>query len=358
MTAFQPQPYLSALTDAELRPWLAARNLPSYRGAQILDWIYKKWHCDPDAMPNLPPALRARLKNDFICHSSAVAETVADAEQVVKLLIRLRDREKIETVIIPAGGRHTFCLSTQVGCPVRCRFCASGRSGLIRNLAAGEILEQFFHACRHLGRLPDNVVFMGIGEGLLNFRNLADTLQLLTAPDKIGLGQRRITVSTSGWAPGVRQLAEMRQAWNLAISLHAPDDETRARLIPEKFRRPIGEIMDAAIYYRQLAGRMITFEYTLLAAINDRPDQAIELAKLAKKVRAKVNIIPYNPGGASGFDRPADARIQRFVAVLKDHHVQVTCRSEKGASIRAACGQLRAESAPLQPDNAGVKPIS
>jgi 23S rRNA (adenine2503-C2)-methyltransferase len=332
---------LCSLSADEIKAWVAAFGAPAFRAAQILDWIYKKRVIKPAAMSNLPPELRRALQDDFICASSNIETEVCAGDGTEKMLLRLSDGETVEMVIIPAPDRITFCLSTQVGCPVQCVFCASGAYGLTRNLDAGEMIEQFFHGCAKIGKLPNNVVFMGIGEGLLNFDNLAKTLQLLCDPEYVGLGARRITVSTSGFVPGMHRLADLERQVTLAVSLHTTDDAVRATLIPDKLRYPINDILDACLYYREKTGRMITFEYTLLDGINDRAEDAEKLAALAKRMHAKINLIPYNQT-TEKFRRPSDKVIRNFNAILDKHDIQVTLRMEKGSAVHAACGQLRA----------------
>ncbi len=332
---------LCAMTADEVKMWVAGRGAPAFRATQILDWIYKKRIINPSLMSNLPPDWRLALNEDFICASSAVEREVVADDGTTKLLLRLYDSEAVEMVIIPTPDRMTFCLSTQVGCPVQCRFCASGADGLVRNLDAGEMLEQFFHGCAKIGGLPDNLVFMGIGEGLLNFSNLELAIRLLCDLEYVGLGARRVTVSTSGFVPGMRQLAELGRQVNLAVSLHAADEATRAVLIPDKLRYPIKDILDACEYYREKTGRMITLEYTLIAGINDKSGDAERLAAIARRMYAKVNLIPYNQTNAD-FHRPPDKVIRNFQAILDHYGIQVTLRMEKGSRVSAACGQLRA----------------
>jgi 23S rRNA (adenine2503-C2)-methyltransferase len=241
-------------------------------------------------------------------------------------------------VTIPTDKRLTFCLSTQVGCPVGCYFCASGRNVLTRNLTAGEMLEEFCIGTAHAGR-PDNLVFMGIGEGLLNFEELAKTLNTLV--DEFTFSPRRITVSTSGFVPGMKKFATLKREFNLAVSLHAVDDETRAKLIPPHLRYPVREILSAADEIRDANGRQYTLEYTLIAGINDSPEAAEKLGKIAVAHRAKVNLIPYNETG-NEFRRPEKSVIADFEKVAASTGARVTCRVEKGSKKTAACGQLRA----------------
>lgn len=331
---------IRAISRSEAEDFCGEHGYPSFRAKQLLDWIYAKMIFDPALMLNLPLAMRESLSNEFDRGGMTLkAETLA-SDETRKLLLELRDGERIEAVIIPSPGRKTFCLSTQVGCPVGCRFCASGSGGLVRNLDSGEILEQFNYCCGCIGGLPDNVVFMGIGEGLLNFDNLKEALQFMTGEEYFGLGARRVTVSTSGWVPGIRKLADLERQWNLAVSLHAADDATRALLIPEAMRYPLAEILSACDYYRTKTTRMVTFEYTLLAGINDSRAQAEALAALAREHHAKVNLIPYNQTGM-GFRRPERAAVEEFRRILESRGARVTVRVEKGGGSSAACGQLR-----------------
>ena len=334
------RPFLVGTSPAVLREWAKSHDLPAFRGTQIADWVYKKGIVEPERMNNLPLPVRELIGNEFFAPGTAVTETVGSGDGTEKLLLTLQDGETIEMVLIPAEERLTFCLSTQVGCPVQCRFCASGRDGLIRNLAAGEILEEFLLGCSRAGRRPDNLVFMGIGEGLLNFRELAAALEVLSSPEGFGMSPRRITVSTSGYVPGMLKFAELEREFTLAISLHAPDDETRSRLIPDKLRYPVAEIMAAADLYLRKAGRMVTLEYTLLEGFNDTPPHARALGALAVRHRCKVNLIPYNsPGGE--FRRPSRQAIREFEETVAAAGAHVTVRVERGAKSVAACGQLR-----------------
>ena len=338
--AANTKPFLATVAKPQLEELLRSLGQPTFRANQILDWVYRKRVFAPERMNNLPAALRTALAENFLGGVLQVKETLEADDGTVKLLLELLDRETIEAVIIPSPGRHTFCLSTQVGCPVRCYFCASGADGLVRNLLAGEIVEQFNCCCTRLGGLPDNIVFMGIGEGLMNFDNLTAALDLLCSPDGFGLAARRITVSTSGWVPGIRRLADLERQWTLAVSLHAPDDITRAKLIPDPMRLPIADILAACDYYREKSGRMVTFEYTLIRGINDSRDQAVKLAAIAAQHHAKVNLIPYNQTSPQ-FERPTDRTVRAFEAVLLERQIQVTVRVEKGSNVAAACGQLR-----------------
>ena len=334
------KPFLMGRSEAELTAYAGERGIPAFRARQIASWLYGHAVCDPDAMKNLPAELRTALKNDFYAPGCRGAETVASPDGVEKLLLTLYDGEHVEMVILPAeDGRVTFCLSTQVGCPVRCRFCASGRHGLVRNLKAEEMLEEFACGVARAGR-PDNLVFMGIGEGLLNFDELAAALGRLTG--EFGMSPRRITVSTSGYVPGMERFAALRREYNLAVSLHAADDATRAKLIPPHFRYPVQDILRAADAVRESNGRQYTLEYTRVAGINDSPEAAEELGRLAVAHRAKVNLIPYNETG-SEFRRPERSVIAEFERRVAAAGARVTRRVERGGRSTAACGQLRSE---------------
>ena len=343
-TTNEAKPFLASATKDDIAAALKAAGQPAYRAAQVYDWVVKKWVVDPALMTNLSAAAKDALSQAFLCASVTIeAEYPAD-DGSAKYLLRLHDGETVECARIPAeDGRMTFCLSTQVGCPVSCVFCSSGAEGLTRNLSAGEIIEQYFLLCRKLGQAPDNVVMMGIGEPLLNFDNLVAALNVITDPDGVALAQRRVTISTSGWTPGIKALAKLGKQWNLALSLHAPDDKTRALLIPTKFRRDIREILAACQAHREATGRLLTIEYVLLAGINDSPEMARKFARLAADANAKVNLIPYNKARGA-FERPSREAVKQFENALKTLHVPVTVRVEKGASATAACGQLRASS--------------
>ena len=341
-TTNDARPFLAAATLDEIAAALKAAGQPAYRANQVYDWVVKKWVVDPALMTNLSAAAKDALAGAFRCATVAIESELPADDGSAKYLLRLHDGETVECARIPAeDGRTTFCLSSQVGCPVSCVFCSSGADGLTRNLAAGEIIEQYFLLCRQLGQPPDNVVMMGIGEPLLNFDNLVEALNVITNPDGVALAQRRITISTSGWTPGIKALTDLGKQWNLALSLHAPDDKTRALLIPTKFRRDIREILAACQRHRDVTGRLLTIEYVLLAGVNDSPETARKFARLAADVHAKVNLIPYNKARGA-FERPSREAVKRFENALKTLHVPVTVRVEKGASATAACGQLRA----------------
>ncbi len=309
---------------------------PAFRSKQLINRLYKKFATSAEEFTELPKALQSQLAP---YPASICGESVA-TDGTKKLLLQLEDGAQIEMVLIKSLQRMTFCLSTQVGCPVGCGFCASGKLGLERNLTNAEMLAQLLIGSKIHGTLPDNIVFMGIGEGLLNTTELFKTLEFITSPDYIGMSPRRVTVSTSGIVPAMRKFAELKREYTLAVSLHAVDDETRAKIIPSSCRYPIADILAACDYYLEQANRMVTFEYTLLANVNDSVSDAKKLAKLAIKHKAKINLIACNVVDDK-FNRPSKLVVERFFETIESIGAKVTLRREKGGDDAAACGQLR-----------------
>ena len=339
------KPFLATASAEQISAFIKGSGESTYRAAQIYNWISKKWVTAPEDMTNLPASTKEKLREGFLCGAVKIEkeETAEDGSR--KLLISLSDGETVECAILTSPDeRTTFCLSTQVGCQVRCAFCTSGASGFVRNLLAGEIVEQYLLCCRLVGKAPDNVVIMGVGEPLLNYDNLVAALETICNPDGIGLAARRVTISTSGWSPGIRELAKHGRQWNLAVSLHGGDDKTRALLIPGKYRRDIRDIIDACKLHKEATGRLLTLEYVLLENINDSTEQATKLARIAGDANAKVNLIPYNKANGA-FERPSKDVIKKFENTLKMLRIPVTVRVEKGFESSAACGQLRSSAA-------------
>ena len=332
--------FIFDLTTPVLEKYL--ENVPKYRYPQIFNWVYKNFVFSPSEMTNIPPKLKEKLLTLFTYKYPHIIHSEETSDKTKKYLLELYDKENIEFVIINSKKRKTFCLSSQVGCAVKCKFCASGAFGLTRNLFPGEIVAQFLLGSKILNKHPDNVVFMGIGEPLFNLSNLIKSLNIICSPDYINYAARRITISTSGVPKAIVELADQKKQWNLAVSIHAPDDKTRAKVIPDSCRFPLQEIFDACKYYFEKTGRIITLEYTLLKDVNDTLTQANELAKIAKNLRAKINIIPYNSISETQFMRPDKQTCNNFANRLKERGVNVTFRIEKGGKINAACGQLRA----------------
>jgi len=353
------KPAVHALTRDELQQHLAAWGEPAFRTDQLLAWLYQHHATTWDAMTNLPRALRARLAETFDLRVPALVTTRGAADATTKFLWRLSDGALIESVLIPANpalygepsDRHTLCVSTQVGCAYGCRFCASGLDGWKRNLTPDEIVNQVLAVERwHTARAaaeppsrpgPEHLVIMGMGEPLANYDHLLKALRLLNAPWGGGIGARKITISTSGLAPQIRRLADEPEQFRLAISLHGATDPVRSRLMPVNRRYPLRELLAACEYYRARKGRMLTFEYILIAGVNDSLADARALARLARPLGAKVNLIPYNRVEGLPWERPAEAVCEAFLAELERGGVKATLRREKGGDIEAACGQLR-----------------
>lgn len=332
--------FLAACSRADIEEWCIKRGFPKFRSDQIFRHIHERLAVSVEEMNNLPKDLKAALQEDFYTPSSRIDTVAGSSDEVEKLRLELFDKEMIEVAVIPMGEKRTLCLSTQVGCPVGCRFCASGANGLTRNLKCGEIIEEFLYGCSRIGAKCDNIVFMGIGEGLLNTAELFPALEKLTCD--FGMSPRRITVSTSGYIPGMEKFAQLKKEYNLAISLHAPDDVTRAKLIPDQLRYKVADILEAADNWSKSSGRQYTLEYTLVSGINDSVEHATALGKLAYLHHAKVNLIPYNET-SSTFRRPALRNIELFEQTVAATGARVTRRVEKGKGAAAACGQLRAE---------------
>lgn len=322
---------------------------PAFRLEQLLDWIFKKRVRDFEEMRNLPAGLRAALAERYHFGGLETVRCLGSKDTTRKFLFRLPDGALIETVLIPANpalygeasDRLTLCVSSQVGCAYGCRFCASGLDGFSRNLEAGEIVEQVMRAESEAGERVSNLVFMGMGEPLANWPNLRTALEILNAPWGIGIGARHMTVSTSGLAPQVRELADFPMQIRLAVSLHGATDEVRGQIMPINRRYPVAELMDACRYFASKRTQFITFEYILIQGVNDRDADAQELVNLARAVKAKVNCIPYNTVEGLEWVRPSEERCEAFVGILKAAGVTATLRREKGHDIAAACGQLR-----------------
>lgn len=335
---------VAELSREQLRRWFMDQGLPAWRGDQVWGWLYARRAASFASMTDLPKALRERLEKQLRLFSTRVAARQTAADGTEKLLLQLGDGQRIECVLLRGErGHRTACISTQVGCPIGCAFCASGLDGLVRNLSAGEIVEQLLHLDRLLEPLErlSHVVVMGIGEPLANLAALLPALRRVAADKGLRIGWRRITISTAGLPEGMRRLAAHRPACHLAVSLHAPDDELRDRLVPVNRRIGIAAILAAADDYFQQTGRRVTYEYVLLAGVNDQPEHARKLAALLQGRAALVNLIPYNPVAGLPFRRPAEQAVAEFAEQLRRGGLNVQVRHRKGHEIHAACGQLR-----------------
>ena len=357
---------IKSLTREELEAQFKTWEEPIYRVKQLLDWLYVQRVTDWDAMTNLSKPLREKLRAEFSLGTLKLAKLQGSRDTTRKFLWQLADGAYIESVLIPANpslygevsDRHTLCVSTQVGCAYGCKFCASGLDGWKRNLLPHEIVEQVMSVERHCAaeeaalngktatsfpgtRIVDNLVIMGMGEPMANYDNLLKALRLLNSPWGGRIGARKITISTSGLAPQIRKLADEPEQFSLAISLHGATDEVRGRIMPVNKKYPLTELTNALGYYQHQRGRYITFEYILIKNVNDGLDQTQPLAALARRLNAKVNLIPYNTVEGLPWARPDEAVCEQFLLALKQQKVVCTLRREKGHDIDAACGQLR-----------------
>jgi 23S rRNA (adenine2503-C2)-methyltransferase len=341
-------PSIKSLTLEELKSGFVAEGAPAYRAKQVTDWIYKKRAESFEAMTDLPAKTRAELAAKYSFAEPEVVRVLGSKDTTRKFLLRLRDASSIETVLIPASpalygetsDRLTICVSTQVGCAYGCKFCASGLEGFSRNLTADEIVDQLLVVERESGEAIDNIVFMGMGEPLANLTNVLRAIRIINAPWGLEIGARHITISTSGLAPQIRKLAAEPTQFRLAISLHGATDEVRSRIMPVNRKYPLEVLFDACDFYVAKKKRLL-FEYILIAGVNDSDEQAHLLAKHARRLNAKINLIPYNTVEGLNWSRPSRERQEIFLGILREQGAVATLRREKGHDIAAACGQLR-----------------
>ncbi len=354
---------IRTLSRQELESQFADWDAPAYRVPQLLDWLYGQRATNWEQMTNLPKQLRTNLSEGFALTHLTLVRKQGARDTTQKFLWKLADGAMIESVLIPANpalygepsDRHTLCVSTQVGCAYGCKFCASGLDGWKRNLGVEEVVGQIL-AVENLDpigltsdetpqtgrtRTVNNLVFMGMGEPMANYQNLINALRILNASWGMGIGARKITISTSGLAPQIRKLADEPEQYKLAISLHGATDEVRNQIMPVNRKYPLKELTSAAEYFQKKKSRMITLEYILIAGVNDALDQTAPLAALANRLNAKVNLIPYNKVDGLDWKRPPEDRCIEFDQRLKNAGVTSTLRLEKGHDIEAACGQLR-----------------
>jgi 23S rRNA (adenine2503-C2)-methyltransferase len=331
---------LIGLTRTGLEEFAESIGEKKFRGRQLFSWIYAKRAADFAGMSDLAKPLRLKLEQVARLGLMTIEEKAASpASGSAKYLFRLEDGLLIESVYIPEGARRTLCISSQVGCALGCAFCATGAMGYKRDLTAGEIVDQVLQVARDVGELPTNIVFMGMGEPFLNYDAIIAAAELINDADGIAIGHRHVVISTVGISSTILRYADEEQPFRLAISLHSAIDEKRRQIVPMAKRYPLPELINAVKYYAKKARRRPTFEYVLLAGFNDGEEDAEALRKLVAEVPCKVNLIPYNPA-VPGFQRPADAAVERFAAWLAPLHAPVSVRWSKGTDIDAACGQL------------------
>lgn len=365
---------LVELSFDELVQSMQAWGEPAFRADQIWKWVYTHYVESFEEMTDLPKALRERLADEFHILPCRVIDHITSKDGLTeKVLLQLADGETVESVLMRYERRRTACISTQVGCPIRCAFCATGQAGLRRNLTAGEIVAQALLIARlALPYAPEgerpltNIVYMGMGEPLLNLDATLRSVDILTDGRGFGLGARHITISTAGIVPGILRLAGAGRQIRLAISLHAPNDALRDRLVPVNRTYPIAAVMEAVRTYVGSTGRRVTFEYVLIDEVNDSIRLARELAELLAGIPAYVNLIPVNPVEGTGFRPSPRPRVQRFVEELERHGISCTLRLRRGIDVQAGCGQLRSRHLPAgggtahgeAPNRSGKKPFN
>lgn len=334
------------LTHNELESWLETAHEPSFRAKQIQEWLWKKFVSHFSDMKNIGKALQEKLAKSFQMSPLTLVHTEdSETKETTKYLWKLKDGALVESVLIRAPDRQTVCVSSQVGCPARCSFCASGQKGLIRNLSAGEIVSQVVMIHKDLllssKRGVTHVVYMGMGEPLENYDAVIRSIRLLSTLDLFGLSQRRITLSTVGVIEGLHRL--MDECWlriNVALSLHAPNQEIRKKIIPYARKYELSDVLSAVQGYQKMSGRDVTYEYILIDGLNSAVEHATELGHLLLTHQCSVNLIPYNPNPNLPFKKPSREVVEAFQKELSRFHIHSTCRYTKGDDIAAACGQL------------------
>lgn len=346
-SAAEPSPLGNNLLDLDpdqaierLRAWFAEHGEPAYRATQVFGRLWDRPVASFDQITEIPKRLREALAATFTIPSLELTDRQRSIDGTEKFLFRLDDGQLIETVAIPDGNRMTLCISSQAGCALQCAFCATGAMGFQRNLKPSEIAGQV-RALRMLtpAILATNVVFMGMGEPMMNWKAVSPSLTLLNDARALGIGARHITISTVGVLPGIIALGERPEQFRLAISIHAPTDELRRSLMPVNIKYPLSDVVAAAAAF----DRRVTFEYVMLGGVNDQPLHAAQLALLARECRAFVNLIPLHPGGSMGFAPSTGPVISAFARALRARHVETAVRRSRGLDIAAACGQLRTE---------------
>ncbi|HEY7751993.1 MAG TPA: 23S rRNA (adenine(2503)-C(2))-methyltransferase RlmN [Ignavibacteriaceae bacterium] len=343
------KPNLKGLTLPELRDYFNSIGEPSFRAEQVFNWMYDKFVLSFDEMKNLPKPLRTKLsENVNLTTLKSFTSESSPHTGTKKIVFKTAEGDKIESVIIPEVKRTTLCISTQVGCPLDCKFCATGLMGYKKNLSAGEIFDQYLLAQKENSNSKiSNIVYMGMGEPLLNFKETLKSLQIFSEELTTGMSLKKITVSTAGIAPKIKELADTGLKVKIALSLHSCFEDIRTRIMPINKKYSYKENIEAVRYYSQKTGTRITFEYVMLKDINDRNEDIKELTKLCKSLPSKINVIPFNslqhmnPGGLSAKLQPTNkTRIQEFVSKLREKNITVMVRNTQGDDIAAACGQL------------------
>ena len=336
---------ISSYTPEQLAALMKEMGQPAFRAKQIFRWLHQKLVTEFSTMTDQPKALLAKLEEGYTIAAPAIARRQQSKDGTVKYLFALADGNCIETVVMRYRYGLTACVSTQVGCRMGCRFCASTQAGRVRNLEAGEIAGQIYAAQKDVGERISHIVLMGIGEPLDNFDNVMDFLTIISSPDGVNIGMRNISLSTCGIVPMIDKLAEKQLQLTLSISLHAPTDEMRSKMMPVNDAYPVAQLIAACRRYQQTTGRRVSFEYSMVRGVNDSPATARELASLIRGMGAHVNLIPINPVDGSPYSATDAENVKRFQTLLTDLGVNATVRRRLGSDISAACGQLRREEA-------------
>lgn len=334
---------ISSLTLEQLADLMKELGQPAFRAKQIFHWLHQKLAADFSAMTDQPKALLAALAEDWCVAAPAIQRRQQAKDGTVKYLLRLFDGNCIEAVVMRYHYGNTICVSTQVGCRMGCRFCASTQGGRVRNLTAGEIANEVYAAARDTGERVSHIVLMGIGEPLDNFDHVMDFLSIISSPNGVNIGMRNISLSTCGLVPMIYKLAERHLGLTLSVSLHAPTDEMRSSMMPVNDVYPVEQLIRACRDYQQETGRRVSFEYSMVNGVNDSPQTARRLAQLIKGMGAHVNLIPINPVDGSPYSATDAANVKRFQTLLTELGVNATVRRRLGTDISAACGQLRRE---------------
>ena len=336
---------ISSYTLEGLTALMKELGQPAFRAKQIFHWLHQKLVTEFSAMTDQPKALLAKLEEGYYIAAPAIVRRQQSKDGTVKYLFALADGNCIETVIMRYHYGVTACVSSQVGCRMGCRFCASTQAGRVRNLEAGEIAGQIYAAQKDIGERISHIVLMGIGEPLDNFDNVMNFLTIISCPDGVNIGMRNISLSTCGIVPMIDRLAEKKLQLTLSISLHAPNDEMRSKMMPVNDAYPVAQLIAACRRYQQTTGRRVSFEYSMVRGVNDSPATARELASLIRGMGAHVNLIPINPVDGSPYSATDAENVKRFQALLTELGVNATVRRRLGSDISAACGQLRREEA-------------
>ena len=339
---------LSDLPLPRLTEYMKELGQPAFRAKQIFSWVHRKLVTDFSAMTDQPKALLQTFAENCTLAAPAIRRRQQSKDGTVKYLLELADGNCIETVLMRYHYGNTVCVSTQVGCAMGCRFCASTQAGRVRDLTPGEIAAEIYTAQKDTGERVSHVVLMGIGEPLHNFDNVMDFLTLITCPEGLNIGMRNISLSTCGLVPKIDALAERKLQLTLSVSLHAPDNTVRSSMMPVNDAYPLEKLIPACRRYQKTTGRRISFEYSMVRGVNDSPEMARKLAELIRGMGAHVNLIPINPVDGSPYSATDARNVQRFRQMLEDLGVNATVRRRLGADISAACGQLRREDAAQQ----------